>query len=253
MSKFRANWEVLYSKLILLAQFSEKIPLMISPENYDALSPTEAIALQQELRHAVQLSPLEKPIQTIGGADISFNKFSETVYAGIVVLSFPQMQVLHREYVIGTARFPYVPGLLSFREVPTLLQVWEKLKIKPNVLMLDGHGQAHPRRLGIASHFGVVAGIPTLGCGKTILVGKHDEVPETVGDAVPLIHKDETVGAVLRTKAKVAPVYVSAGHLLTLRNAVAIVRRCGGKYRIPEPTRRAHEWVNEVRVKHGAT
>ncbi len=224
---------------------------MIAPDQYDTLTPTEAVALQQELRHRVQLTPLEHPIRTIGGADISFNKYSETVYAGIVVLSFPDMTVLHRESVVGKATFPYVPGLLSFREIPTLMQVWNQLAQKPDVLMLDGHGQAHPRRLGIASHFGVVAGIPTLGCGKSLLVGTHDSPPQTPGDAIPLLHKDETIGAVLCTKLKCNPVYVSAGHLMTLRNAVAIVRKCMGKYRIPEPTRRAHEWVNEVRLAHG--
>ncbi len=225
---------------------------MTAPENYDTLSPTEAIALQQELRHRVQLTSLEKMPKTVGGADISFNKYSETIYAGIVVLSFPEMQVLHREYVVATAKFPYVPGLLSFREVPALLQVWEKLPEKPDVLILDGHGQAHPRRLGIASHFGVVAGIPTLGCGKSILVGKHEPLPEEAGAAVPLLHKGEVVGTVLRTKKKVNPVYVSAGNLLTLEDAVNIIRQCVGKYRIPEPTRQAHLWVNEVRIQHGS-
>lgn len=224
---------------------------MIAPEDYDTLSPAEAIALQRELRHRVTLAPLQRTIRTIGGADISFNKYSETVYAGIVVLSFPEMKVLHREYVVATARFPYVPGLLSFREVPAVLQVWEKLVHKPDVLMLDGHGQAHPRRLGIASHFGVVADVPTQGCGKSILVGKHDPLPEDAGSAVPLVHKDEVVGAVLRTKKKVNPVYVSAGNLLTLEDAVQITRQCVGKYRIPEPTRQAHLWVNEVRLQYG--
>ncbi len=223
------------------------------PQDYDSLAPTEAIALQQDLRHRVQLTPLQKRIQTIGGADISFNKYSETVYAGIVVLSFPDMQVLHRESVVATAKFPYVPGLLSFREVPAVLQVWEKLSHKPDVLMLDGHGQAHPRRLGIASHFGVVTGVPTLGCGKSILVGKHEPLPEEAGAAVPLVHKEEIVGMVLRTKKKVNPVYVSAGNLMTLEDAVHLTRNCVGKYRIPEPTRQAHLWVNEVRLQHGTS
>lgn len=250
--KFFSGRDAQFGRLFLfgpVSVFPEN--MWISPENYDSLTPTEAVALQKELRHQVQLMPLEKSIHTIGGADISFNKYSETVYAGIVVLSYPQMQVLHREYVVAIAKFPYVPGLLSFREVPAVLQVWEKLSHKPDVLVLDGHGQAHPRRLGIASHFGVVAGVPTLGCGKSILVGKHDPLPEDAGATVPLVHQGETVGEVLRTKAKVNPVYVSAGNLLTLEDAVGIVRHCVGKYRIPEPTRQAHLWVNEVRLQHG--
>lgn len=230
--------------------FINPLKTMTAPENYDTLSPTEAIALQQELRHRVQLTPLAQMPKIVGGADISFNKYSETIYAGIVLLSFPEMQVLHREYVVATAKFPYIPGLLSFREAPALLQVWEKLPEKPDVLILDGHGQAHPRRLGIASHFGVVANVPTLGCGKSILVGKHEPLPEEAGSTVPLIHKGEVVGTVLRTKKKVNPVYISAGNLMTLDDAVNIVRQCVGKYRIPEPTRQAHLWVNEVRLRH---
>jgi deoxyribonuclease V len=221
---------------------------MVSPEQYDQLTPTEAVALQRELQGQVRLEPLTTAPKTVGGADISFNKYSEIVYAGIVILSFPDMQVIDRASVVTTARFPYVPGLLSFREVPALMQVWESLAQKPDILVLDGHGIAHPRRLGIASHFGVITDTPTIGCGKSILVGKHEELPAEAGSTVPLIHKGETVGTVLRTKNKTNPVFVSPGHRITLHHAVEFIKRCTGKYRIPEPTRQAHLWVNEVRL-----
>jgi deoxyribonuclease V len=221
---------------------------MVSPEQYDQLTPTEAVALQRELQALVRLEPLTTAPTTVGGADISFNKYSETVYAGIVILSFPELQVIDRASVVATARFPYVPGLLSFREVPALMQVWESLAQKPDILVLDGHGIAHPRRLGIASHFGVITDTPTIGCGKSILVGKHEELPAEAGSAVPLIHKGETVGAALRTKNKTSPVFVSPGNRITLHHAVEFIKRCTGKYRIPEPTRQAHLWVNEVRL-----
>jgi len=213
------------------------------------LTPGEAIEVQQRLRNLVRLQPLARPVSAIAGADISFNKFSETVYAGIVVLSLPDLRIIESEGVRSVAKFPYVPGLLSFRETPPLLEAWEKLKTKPDVLMLDGQGIAHPRRFGIACHVGLLLDLPTIGCAKSILVGRYGELGLEAGSRSPLVDRGEQVGVALRTKNKVSPVYVSPGHLIDLDSAVDLVLRSTGKYRQPEPTRQAHLLVNRLRVE----
>src|SRR5215475_9291343 len=216
------------------------------------LTPTEAIDVQKRLRGMVRLQPLARTVNTIAGADISYNKFSDTVYAGIVVLSLPDLRVIESAGVRTVSKFPYVPGLLSFREVPPLLEAWEKLKTKPDVLMLDGQGIAHPRRFGIACHIGVLLDWPTVGCAKSILVGKYGELGLEAGSRSALIDKGEQVGVALRTKNKVAPVYVSPGHLIDLDSAVDLVLRSTTKYRLPETTRQAHLLVNRLRVEGGS-
>lgn len=217
--------------------------------NYNNITPQEAVELQAALRAQLQIQPLGKEITTIAGADISFNKYSTTVYAGIVVLEFPSLQVVETADVVDEATFPYIPGLLAFREVPALSKAWEKLSNKPDVLVLDGHGIAHPRRMGIAAHFGVVMNTPTLGCAKSLLTGKFME-PSVDKDAVTdLISKGEVIGKVLRTKKNVKPVFISPGNLIAMEESLALIKQCVGKYRIPEPTRLAHNFVNELRVK----
>src|SRR5215831_15840865 len=211
----------------------------------------EAVAVQQRLRNLVRLQPLTRPVRAIAGADISYNKFSEFVYAGIVVLSLPDLRIVETAGVRSVAKFPYVPGLLSFREAPSLLEAWEKLKTKPDVLMLDGQGIAHPRRFGIACHVGVLLDLPTIGCAKSILVGRYGELGLQAGSRSPLVDRGEQVGVALRTKSKVSPVYVSPGHLIDLDSAVDLVLRSTGKYRQPEPTRQAHLLVNRLRVEGG--
>jgi deoxyribonuclease V len=234
------------------------------------VTPAEAIALQKQLREQVRLQPLPEDIKLVGGADISFNKYSDVVYAGIVVLKLPELTIETTAGVVTTTKFPYVPGLLSFREVPSLLEAWEKLNRRPDVLMLDGQGIAHPRRLGIASHIGLLLEVPTIGCAKSRLTGKYIEPDESAGSYSPLIDKGETVGAILRTKDRVNPVYISPGHLADLPSALALTMRCvkgyvappppttlfeesakpspsKSKYRIPEPTRLAHLFVNAMR------
>jgi len=215
------------------------------------LTPGEAIEVQQRLRNLVHLRPLARPVSAIAGADISFNKFSETVYAGIVVLGLPDLRIIESAGLRSVAKFPYVPGLLSFREAPSLLEAWEKLKTKPDVLMLDGQGIAHPRRFGIACHVGVLLDLPTIGCAKSILVGRYGELGLQAGSRSPLVDRGEQVGVALRTKSKVSPVYVSPGHLIDLDSAVDLVLRSTGKYRQPEPTRQAHLLVNRLRVEGG--
>lgn len=212
------------------------------------LTPSEAIAVQQQLRSLVRIEPPTSEINTIAGADISFNKFSEIVYSGIVVLSLPDLRIIESVGIRSATKFPYVPGLLSFREAPSLLEVWGKLKTKPDVLMLDGQGIAHPRRLGIASHIGVLLDWPTIGCAKSILVGRHGELSSGAGSRAPLLDRGEQVGVALRTKKNVAPVYVSPGHRMDMDSAVDLVLRSVTKYRQPEPTRQAHLLVNRIRI-----
>ena len=211
------------------------------------LTPREAVELQQRLRDEVRIAPLAKEIRTIAGADISFNKFDPTIYAGVVVLSYPELEVIEESGVVSETKFPYVPGLLSFRETPSVLEAWSKLKTEPDALMLDGQGLAHPRRVGIACHVGLLIERPTLGCAKSVLVGKYDEPSTERGAWTEMVHKGEVVGAALRTKRNVQPVFVSPGHLIDLQGAVNLTLGSDGGYRQPEPTRRAHLLVNALR------
>jgi len=213
------------------------------------LAPREAVELQKSLRERVRLEPPRSPIRLVAGADISFNKFEPTVYAGIVVLSLPSLEVVEEAGVVSEARFPYVPGLLSFRETPSVLEAWAKLRTEPDAVVLDGQGIAHPRRFGIASHLGLLTGRPALGCAKSILVGRHEELGEERGSRAPLVDpkRGDTVGYALRTKRRVQPVYVSPGHLIDFDSAVELMLACDGGYRVPEPTRRAHLLVNALR------
>ncbi len=213
------------------------------------LSPREAVELQRSMRERVRVVPHKGRIETVAGADISFNKFSPVIYTGIVVLRLPSLEVVEEVGVVGETKFPYVPGLLSFREAPSVLEAWSKLKIEPDAVMFDGQGLAHPRRIGIASHVGLFLNRPTLGCAKSVLVGKHAELADERGSWQPLVDpkNDETVGAALRTKTRVQPIYVSPGHLLDLAGAIELTLRADGGYRQPEPTRRAHLLVNALR------
>ncbi|HLM58474.1 MAG TPA: deoxyribonuclease V [Pyrinomonadaceae bacterium] len=212
-----------------------------------SLKPREAVELQKQLRERVRVRPLKKKIETVAGADISFNKYDPVLYAGIVVLRLPTLEVVEEAGVVGEATFPYVPGLLSFRETPPLLQAWALLKTEPDAVMFDGQGLAHPRRVGIASHVGLLIDRPTFGCAKSVLVGKYEEPGSERGAWTPLVDKGETVGAALRTKDRVNPIYVSPGHLIDLEGAIDLTLRCDGGYRQPEPTRRAHLLVNALR------
>ncbi len=222
----------------------------ISPEEYESLSPAQAIELQNQLREQICIQPLAKPIQTIGGADISFNKYEETVYAGIIVLSFPSLQEVARATVISKTTFPYIPGLLSFREIPSVIKAWNQLSVKPDLMVLDGQGIAHPRRLGIATHFGLVTDTPALGCAKSLLHGKFEVLPEAAGSTSLLYDQGEVIGAALRTKFKVNPVFISPGHKINLEQSLEIIKQCSSSYRIPEPTRKAHLLVNQIRKQN---
>ncbi len=209
----------------------------------------EAAARQKALRPLIRLQKLPRPPQTIAGADISYNRFSDDFFACVVVLSLPDFIEVERVFARGTATFPYVPGYLSFREIPTLLKAFEKLKRKPDAVMADGQGIAHPRRLGIAAHLGLILDVPTFGCGKSKLFGVAKEPGESRGSVSNLADPKtaEIIGALVRTKQRAKPVIISPGHKITLEEAVALTLQTARGYRIPEPTRRAHELVNEFR------
>ncbi|MET0262185.1 MAG: deoxyribonuclease V [Rariglobus sp.] len=211
--------------------------------------PKRAIEIQQQLRTQVRLQPLDREVRFIAGADVSMNLYSNVLYAGFAVMSWPDLAPVDHAVVEDVTKFPYVPGLLSFREIPALLKAWAKLTTKPDLVVVDGMGIAHPRRLGIASHLGVMLDVPALGCGKSILTGICREPDSRAGSQSPLTDRStgEVIGMALRTKARANPVYISPGHLITLDESVAIVSACLRGYRLPEPTRRAHELVNDFR------
>lgn len=216
--------------------------------NLDAAA---ARALQRELAERVILDrPLPK-YETIGGADVSYNKRSPTLYAAVVVLRADTLQVIDRAGVIAEAKFPYVPGLLSFREAPPVIEAFEQLSVRPEVLMCDGQGIAHPRRLGLASHLGLWLEVPTIGCAKSHLFGEYDEPGPTRGQWSPMTDGDETIGAVLRTRDRVKPLFVSPGHLCDREGAIAAVLASTRGYRLPTTTRMAHQYVNELRLRGG--
>ncbi len=230
------------------------------------LTPQEAVALQRHLAASVVVAPLPEPPRLVAGCDLSFEQGSNIGYAGIVVVQLPELGVVDQATAVGEVSFPYVPGLLSFRESPLLLRAWERLGTRPDVIMLDGQGYAHPRRFGIACHFGLLVDVPTLGCAKSILVGSYAGLDLQRGSIAPLVHRGETVGAAVRTKDATAPVFVSIGHRIdlssaidvTLRSVAMAIPRAGrslgpdparpqARFRIPEPTRQAHLLVNAVR------
>lgn len=209
------------------------------------VTPREAIAIQQELAHLVQETPLSTGLQTVAGADASVRQGYN--YGAIAILSFPELKTLHTSTSKVPVTFPYIPGLLAFRELPALLQALTQLPALPDVILCDGHGKAHPRRFGLASHLGVLLERPTVGCAKSRLVGNHGPLPDEKGAWVPLTDGDEIIGAVVRTRAHVRPVYVSVGHRITLKEAVELVLSTTTRYRIPEPLRHAHHLSRQLR------
>jgi deoxyribonuclease V len=211
------------------------------------LSPREAAELQRTLREQLLFTAPAGPIETIAGADISFDKYSTTLFAAVVVVRLETMETIEERGVVAETHFPYVPGLLSFRETPPILEAWKLLECEPDALMVDGHGIAHPRRAGIASHLGLLVERPSFGCAKSILVGSHEEPAPERGSMTPLVDKGEQVGVALRTRTGVSPIYVTPGHLVDLQTAIRLTLASHGGYRQPEPTRRAHNLVNAMR------
>lgn len=219
--------------------------------NYDELTFNEAKLMQDEFRKQLKFDiPDPTKINTIAGADISYNKNSTLMYAAIVILSYPEMKLKSYSLVTSETKFPYKSGFLGFREVPTLLKAWDQIKIKPDVVVLDGQGYLHPRRMGIASHFGVLTSHPTIGCAKTSLYGYYEE-PSVLKYASNLIYEKKTnehIGYALRTKNDTAVVYISPGYGVTLKKSLELMTTCIHRHRIPEPTRIAHQIVNDFRI-----
>jgi len=198
----------------------------------------EAEAIQESLRNQViTTDQLPETIQYVAGVDMGFLEDGKISRAAVAVLSFPDLQIVETSIAYQPTTFPYIPGFLSFREIPPVLDALEKLKTIPDIILCDGQGIAHPRRLGIASHLGLLIDLPTIGVAKSLFIGEYEELPPTKGSWKPLIHKQETIGAVLRTRTGVKPVYVSSGHRISLPTAIEYVLRCTPKYRLPETTR----------------
>ena len=201
------------------------------------LNPKEAIALQQKLRDYVRIEDDFGEIHTVAGVDVGFEKNNTITRAAVAVLAFPSLELVDSAIARQPTRFPYVPGLLSFREIPTVLEAMAQLPRLPDMLLCDGQGIAHPRRLGIAAHLGLLLDLPAIGVGKSRLIGTHEEPGSEKGQWQPLYDKDEEIGCVLRSRSGVKPLYISPGHRIGLTSAREWVMRCLTRYRLPETTR----------------
>jgi deoxyribonuclease V len=205
---------------------------------------SEALLIQEKLRSQTITTldlPPGQPIGQVAGVDVSYSADDTIAKAAVVVLSFPDLQLCDRAIACRPTSFPYIPGFLSFREVPPVLDALAKLTICPDLLLCDGHGLAHPRRFGLACHLGVLTNIPTIGVAKSRYIGQHDPLGEKRGSWQPLIDQGEIVGAVVRSRTGVQPIYVSVGHRLDLATAIDYVLQCTPKYRLPETTRKADQ------------
>lgn len=207
----------------------------------------EAIALQKRWAGLVRQKRLDRPVRLVGGADVAFSSDGPRCIAAAVLMDYRTGVVLETAAAERALEFAYIPGLLSFREAPAVLAAVEKLSARPDVLLVDGQGLAHPRRFGLASHLGVALGLPTIGCAKSRLIGTHRQVGGRKGNRCQLKDGDEVIGSVVRTRDDIKCVYVSVGHLVTLAEAIRIVLACCGRYRLCEPIRHAHRHVTQLR------
>jgi deoxyribonuclease V len=229
-----------------------------------SLTPDEAVALQRELAKRVVREDRVGKVERVAGVDMAINEGNGMARAAVVLLSFPGLELLEQHIYEEPVRMPYIPGLLSFREIPAILGAFSLLKELPDLVMVDGQGIAHPRRLGIASHLGLWLQLPTIGCAKSILRGTYDKAAlgDQVGDWVPLVdksHHNEVLGAALRTKARVNPMFISLGYGISLETSIHYVLACDKGYRLPEPTRLADKlskdnaWHEPERASQEAT
>ena len=218
-----------------------------APQRWD-LSPAEAMRLQRELaRNVIRRGTLrERDVRRVAGADVAFDRANRRAAAAVVVLDYPSLDVVERVTVESAVTFPYVPGLLAFREIPVLLPAFQKLRSEPDLLMADGHGYAHPRRFGFACYLGLVLNVPTIGVAKSRLVGAHAPVPPQRGARVDLVDRGEVIGSLVRTRKRVRPVYVSVGHRIGLADAGRWALLCARR-RVPEPTRLADATAGEAK------
>ncbi len=211
------------------------------------LTPRQAMRLQERLRGRVVLEDRLDAIRFVAGADLAFDPATNLAFAGVIVYRFPELEEVERQMARRKLCFPYVPGLLSFRESPVLLAAFARLGTEPDLLLIDGHGRAHPRLFGIACHIGLLLDKPTIGCAKSLLVGEFGEPGARRGATSPLMFEGRRVGMVLRTRENVKPIFVTQGHRISLPSAVRLVRQCLDGFRIPKPTRQADHYVRELR------
>ncbi len=208
----------------------------------------EAVELQKELAGRIIISELKTMPRLIAGIDLSYHKKSGKGFCSIIILSYPGLEIRETARHQGEVEFPYIPGLLSFREGPLILDTFKKLNSKPDLLLFDGQGIAHPRGLGIASHIGLFLGVPSIGCAKSRLCGNYHEPDESKGSTSILTDSSgQQIGTVLRTRDRVKPVFISPGHLTGFEDSVRLVLGCTTKYRIPEPTRLADNDVGSYK------
>lgn len=212
-------------------------------------STAHAGKVQQELAAKVRLRPLLKHPRLVAGVDAAFS--DRLVFAAACLFSLPDLELVDESGAVEALRFPYVPGFLTFREGPGIIAAVKALAVRPELILVDGQGIAHPRRIGIASHLGVLLNVPSIGCAKSRLVGEHEEPGPKKGDWAPLVDRGRTVGAVVRTKAGVQPVFVSPGHLVDLAGSIALVMETVGRFRIPEPLRRADAMSRMLKKRSG--
>lgn len=216
------------------------------------VSPSRAIQIQESLRSHLALANGFRKLIFIGGADVAYSWRKNRMYAALTVFHYSTMNLLEVAFAEAEAHFPYVPGLLTFREGPVVLRAFRRLKGRPDLVIFDGQGIAHPRRMGLASHMGLLLNIPAVGCAKSPLWVQFVPPGMKRGDATEMMAGNEEVGAVLRTRDGVKPVYVSPGHLVDLSTSVRVVLACGRGYRLPEPTRIAHIMVTQRRRRDEA-
>jgi deoxyribonuclease V len=209
------------------------------------ITPREARVLQERIAPLVESQDRLGTMRTVAGADIALRE--KTGYAALIVYSFPALEEIERVSSEGELKFPYVPGLLSFREIPLLLQAYQKLQQRPDLILVDAHGWAHPRRAGMACHLGLLLDVPTIGCAKSVLIGEYKMPASKRGSASPLMDREEQIGVALRTRDGVNPVFVSVGHRVSLPTAVRLVLGCTDGYRIPKPQREADHCVKELK------
>ena len=210
------------------------------------VSPKEAIAIQKALQSHVNITDDFGEIRTVAGVDVGFEENNAITRAAIAVLDVESLELIESAVARRPTTFPYVPGLLSFREIPAVLQAMLELKAVPDLLLCDGQGIAHPRRFGIAAHLGLLTDIPSIGVAKSRLMGTHADVPTEKGSCVPLMDKGEQIGVVLRSRTKVKPLYISPGHRVSIRSSHELVMKCVTRYRLPETTRWAHRLASGV-------
>ena len=210
------------------------------------IPPEQARHIQEQYRqYVIQVDSFES-IKIIAGVDVGIVHKDNKVRAAAVLLTYPDLKQIEIRTAISNATFPYIPGLLSFREIPVLLLALEQLTYEPDIIIVDGQGIAHPRRFGLASHLGVLCNKPTIGVAKTRLIGNYQPVPDETGMWQPLIDQNEMIGAVLRTRQGVKPIFVSVGHRISLHSAIQVITSCVKNYRLPEPTRIAHQYASKI-------